>query len=231
MNRTFDNHFKKGCRTAFGIPGISLAASFFALGALFKNSGLNAMQSFLSTLIGFALPGQVVMAETLIVNGTLLNILIAVFLTNARLYPMTVNLVPVIRQKNRPRWHYYFLAHFIAVTSWVYMLSNYNKISKENRFSFFLGLGATLWVLSAIATVIGFYTAGIISKKVFVAIIFLNPIYFMCMIVSVLNKLHIILTVFLSIILAPILFLVTPDWSVLLAGVISGIVSYFFFIR
>jgi len=231
MNRTFDNHFKKGCRTALGIPGISLAASFFALGALFKNSGLNAMQSFLSTLIGFALPGQVVMAETLIVNGTLLNILIAVFLTNARLYPMTVNLVPVIRQKNRPRWHYYFLAHFIAVTSWVYMLSNYNKIRKENRFSFFLGLGATLWVLSTIATVIGFYTAGIISKKVFVAIIFLNPIYFMCMIVSVLNKLHIILTVFLSIILAPILFLVTPDWSVLLAGVISGIVSYFFFIR
>ncbi|MDH4443265.1 MAG: AzlC family ABC transporter permease [Candidatus Fonsibacter sp.] len=231
MNKTFDNHFKKGCRTALGIPGISLAASFFALGALFKNSGLNAMQSFLSTLIGFALPGQVVMAETLIVNGTLLNILIAVFLTNARLYPMTVNLVPVIRQKNRPRWHYYFLAHFIAVTSWVYMLSNYNKISKENRFSFFLGLGATLWVLSTISTVIGFYTAGIISKKIFVAIIFLNPIYFMCMIVSVLNKLHIILTVFLSIILAPILFLVTPDWSVLLAGVISGIISYFFFIR
>jgi len=231
MNRTFDNHFKKGCRTALGIPGISLAASFFALGALFKNSGLNAMQSFLSTLIGFALPGQLVMAETLIVNGTLLNILIAVFLTNARLYPMTVNLVPVIRQNNRPRWHYYFLAHFIAVTSWVYMLSNYNKINKENRFSFFLGLGVTLWVLSTIATVIGFYTAGIISKKVFVAIIFLNPIYFMCMIVSVLNKLHIILTVFLSIILAPILFLVTPDWSVLLAGVISGIISYFFFIR
>jgi predicted branched-subunit amino acid permease len=231
MNKTFDNHFKKGCRTALGIPGISLAASFFALGALFKNSGLNAMQSFLSTLIGFALPGQVVMAETLIVNGTLLNILIAVFLTNARLYPMTVNLVPVIRQNNRPRWHYYFLAHFIAVTSWVYMLSNYNKINKENRFSFFLGLGVTLWVLSTIATVIGFYTAGIISKKVFVAIIFLNPIYFMCMIVSVLNKLHIILTVFLSIILAPILFLVTPDWSVLLAGVISGIISYFFFIR
>lgn len=231
MNKTFNQHFRQGCIVGMGIPGISLAASFFALGALFKNSGLNAMQSFLSTLIGFALPGQLVMAETLIVNGTLLNILIAVFLTNARLYPMTVNLVPVIRQKNRPRWHYYFLAHFIAVTSWVYMLSNYNKISKENRFSFFLGLGVTLWVLSTISTVIGFYTADIISKKVFVAVIFLNPIYFMCMIVSVLNKLHIILTVFLSIILAPILFLVTPDWSVLLAGVISGIISYFFFIR
>ena len=231
MNKTFDNNFKNGCLTALGIPGISLAASFFALGALFKNSGMNVTQSFLSTLIGFALPGQVVMAETLIVNGTLLNILIAVFLTNARLYPMTVNLVPVIRQKNRPRWHYYFLAHFIAVTSWVYMLTNYEKITKESRFSFFLGLGSTLWILSTIATLIGFFTAGIISKKIFVAVIFLNPVYFMCMIVSVLNKPYIIATVFLSVILAPILFLFTPDWSVLLAGTISAIISYFFFIR
>ncbi len=231
MIKTFDNNFKSGCLAGFGIPGISLAASFFALGALFKNTGLNVTQSFLSTLIGFALPGQVVMAETLIVNGTLLNILIAVFLTNARLYPMTVNLVPVIRQKNRPRWHYYFLAHFIAVTSWVYMLSNYNRITKENRFNFFLGLGSTLWILSTISTVIGFFSAEIISKEIFVAVIFLNPIYFMCMIVSVLNKPHIVLTVFLSAILAPILFLLTPDWSVLFAGIIGGSISYWFFIR
>jgi predicted branched-subunit amino acid permease len=111
------------------------------------------------------------------------------------------------------------------------MLSNYDKITKENRFSFFLGLGSTLWILSTLATVIGFYAAGILSAKVFVALIFLNPIYFMCMIVSVLNKSHIVATVFLSVILAPILFLVTPDWSVLLAGIISGIISYFIFIR
>ena len=231
MIKTFDYNFKRGCLAGFGIPGISLAASFFALGALFKNTGLNVTQSFLSTLIGFALPGQVVMAETLIVNGSLLNILIAVFLTNARLYPMTVNLVPVIMQKNRPRWHYYFLAHFIAVTSWVYMLSNYNRITKENRFNFFLGLGSTLWILSTISTVIGFFSAEIISKEIFVAVIFLNPIYFMCMIVSVLNKPHIVLTVFLSAILAPILFLLTPDWSVLFAGIIGGSISYWFFIR
>ena len=61
--------------------------------------------------------------------------------------------------------------------------------------------------------------------------IFLNPIYFMCMIVSVLNKPHIVLTVFLSAILAPILFLLTPDWSVLFAGIIGGSISYWFFIR
>jgi predicted branched-subunit amino acid permease len=90
---------------------------------------------------------------------------------------------------------------------------------------------STLWIGSTISTVIGFYAAGIISPKVFIAVIFLNPIYFMCMIVSVLNKPHIVATVFLSAILAPFFFLLTPDWSVLLAGTISGVISYFFFNR
>ena len=44
MIKTFDNNFKRGCLAGFGIPGISLAASFFALGALFKNTGLNVTQ-------------------------------------------------------------------------------------------------------------------------------------------------------------------------------------------
>ena len=148
MRKTFNQHFRQGCIVGMGIPGISLAASFFALGALFKNTGLNATQSFLSTLISFALPGQVVMAETLIVQGTFLNIFLSVYLTNARLYPMTINLIPVIREQNRPRWHYYVVAHFIAVTSWVHMLNNYKTIEKENRFSFFFGLSATLWIMS-----------------------------------------------------------------------------------
>jgi predicted branched-subunit amino acid permease len=228
---TFNQHFKQGCIAGAGIPGISLAASFFALGALFKNAGLNATQSFLSTLISFALPGQVVMAETVIVHGTFLNIFLSVYLTNARLYPMTINLIPVIREQARPKWHYYLISHLIAVTSWVHMLNNYKTIDKGNRFSFFLGLSATLWILSTIATVIGFYAAGVLSKNIFIAVIYLNPIYFMCMIVAGLNKSHIILTVILSVILSPLLFLVTPSWSVLISGLASGIISYLIFIR
>ena len=98
MKLTFNQHFKQGCIAGAGIPGISLSASFFALGALFKNAGLDVTQSFLSTLINFALPGQMVMAETVIVHGTFLNIFLSVYLTNARLYPMTINLIPVISQ-------------------------------------------------------------------------------------------------------------------------------------
>jgi predicted branched-subunit amino acid permease len=231
MITTFNQNFKNGCLVGIGIPGISLAASFFALGALFKNTGLNAFQSFLSTLISFALPGQVVMAETLIVHGTFLNIFLSVYLTNARLYPMTLNLIPIIREQNRPKWHYLLVSHFIAVTSWVHMLNNYKTIKEGDRFSFYFGLGLVLWVMSTISTVVGFYTAGIISKNLFIAIIYLNPIYFMCMIVIGLNKKYIVSTVVLSVILSPLLFILTPSWSVLIAGLASGIISYVVFIK
>jgi len=124
-----------------------------------------------------------------------------------------------------------FTAFLIAVMLFNACKTPQKTIEKENRFSFFLGLSATLWIMSTITTVVGFYTAGVISKNIFIAIIYLNPIYFMCMIVAGLNKNYIILTVVLSVILSPILYLVTPSWSVLVAGLIAGITSYLIFIR
>ena len=45
-------------------PAIALGASFIAIGALLKNIGFNIQQSILSTVLTYALPGQLVMAES-----------------------------------------------------------------------------------------------------------------------------------------------------------------------
>ena len=52
----------KGSRS----PAIPLAACFVALGALFKDAGFNIQQSAASSLFTYALPGQLVMAESLL---------------------------------------------------------------------------------------------------------------------------------------------------------------------
>jgi predicted branched-subunit amino acid permease len=76
----------------FKSPAIPLAACFVALGALLKDAGFNLQQSAASSLFTYALPGQLVMAESLLVGASLVNIFIAVWLVNFRLYPMTVSL-------------------------------------------------------------------------------------------------------------------------------------------
>ena len=90
----------KGSRS----PAIPLAACFIALGALLKDAGFNLQQSVASSLFTYALPGQLVMAESLLVGASLLNIFLAVWFVNARLYPMTVSLFALMMHKNQPRW-------------------------------------------------------------------------------------------------------------------------------
>ena len=96
-----------------------------------KNLGFNIQESIFSTMLTYALPGSLVMAESLLVGASLLNIFLAVWFVNARLYPMTVSLFPLMMHKNQPKWKYYFSCHFIAVSAWLIMKSNYKDIEKR----------------------------------------------------------------------------------------------------
>ena len=117
----------------FDSPAIALGASFVAVGALLKDIGFNLEQSIFSTFLTYALPGSLVMAESFIVGASLINIFLAVWLVNARLYPMTVSLMPLLQHKSQPRWKYYLSCHFIAVSAWLIMKSNYKSIDKKYR--------------------------------------------------------------------------------------------------
>ena len=90
--------FFKGflCIKRFDSPAIALSASFIAIGALLKNLGFTLQESIFSTLLTYAQPGSLVMAESMFVGASLINIFLAVWLVNARLYPMTVSLLSLI---------------------------------------------------------------------------------------------------------------------------------------
>ena len=75
-------------------------------------------------------------------------IFFAVLLTNARLFPMTMYLIPILKNNKDSQFKYYFISHLIAVTAWVNMLNIYNRIDKYNRVKYFLGLGGSLWIIS-----------------------------------------------------------------------------------
>ena len=74
-HKTFFQGLKslKGSRS----PAIPLGACFIALGALLKDAGFNLQQSAASSLFTYALPGQLVMAESLLVGASIVNIFIA----------------------------------------------------------------------------------------------------------------------------------------------------------
>ena len=98
-------------------PAIALGCCFIAIGALLKNLGFNIQESIFSTMLTYALPGSLVMAESLLVGASLLNIFLAVWFVNARLYPMTVSLFPLMMHKDQPRVEILFLMSFYCSVS------------------------------------------------------------------------------------------------------------------
>ena len=207
-------------------PAIALACCFVAIGALLKNVGFNIQESVLSTLLIYALPGSLVMAESILIGASLLSIFIAVWFVNARLYPMAVSLFPLMMDDSQPKWKYYLSCHFIAVSAWLIMKSNYEEVEKKNRVDFWIGIGTATWSVSVLATILGFYLADYLNKDMLMGLAILNPIYFTCMMVGAMKTLQITLSVSLGAILGPIFYFFSPEWSILLGGLIAGSIAY-----
>jgi predicted branched-subunit amino acid permease len=54
----------------------------------------------------------------------------------------------------------------------------------------------------------------------------LNPIYFLCMMVGASKTIQVSLSVILGLVLGPIFYFLTPEWSILLGGLTGGTIAY-----
>ena len=207
-------------------PAIALGCCFIAIGALLKNIGFNIQESIFSTMLIYALPGSLVMAESILVGASLVSIFIAVWFVNARLYPMAVSLFPLMMDENQPKWKYYLSCHFIAVSAWLIMKSNYETIEKKDRVDFWIGIGSATWSVAVLSTIIGFYLSDYLNKDMLMGLAILNPIYFTCMMVGAMKTIQITLSVSLGAILGPVFYFFSPEWSILLGGLIAGSIAF-----
>jgi predicted branched-subunit amino acid permease len=167
------------------------------------------------------------MAESLLVGASLLNIFLAVWLVNARLYPMTVSLMPLLMHKSQPRWKYYLSCHFIAVSAWLIMKSRYQSVEKKHRIDFWIGIGTATWSVAILGTLIGFLSADFLNKDMMIGLAIVNPVYFMCMMVGAMKTIQVSLSVILGAILGPLFFFISPEWSILYGGFSAGTIAFF----
>ena len=207
-------------------PALALAASFIAIGALLKNVGFSLQESIFSTLFTYALPGSLVMAETLLIGGSLLNIFIAVWLVNARLYPMTVSLMPLLIHKDQPKWKYYLSCHFVAVSSWLIVKDKYLKLEKINRIDFWFGIGSATLAIAILSTIIGFFASDYLNKNIMIGLAIVNPIYFICMMIDSMKTIQVKISIISGSILGPIFYNLSQEWCILFGGFIAGTIAY-----
>ena len=210
-----------------GVPAIMLGSSFLGFGALVRESGLSIWHGVLSAALGWALPGQVAMVELYAAGASLLAILAAVALSNARLLPMTVAIMPLLRAPGVPRWIYYLVSHFVAVTGWAAAMRTCPLLPVEQRLPYFTGFVLVIWSVSIAAAGFGFVLAGQVPPAVSLGLVFINPIYFMLVFAAEFRQRARFLALLLGAVAGPLLYPIATDWSLLLTGVLAGSLAYF----
>ena len=214
------------CVKRLDSPAIALGCCFVAIGALLKNIGFNIQESIFSTLLTYALPGSLIMAESLLIGASLVNIFLAVWLVNTRLYPMTISLMPLLMHKSQPRWKYYLSCHFIAVSAWLIMKSKYKSVKRKYRIDFWIGIGTATWLIAIVGTIIGFLSSDYLNKNMMIGLSIVNPIYFICMLIGAMKTIQVSLSVILGAILGPLFFFISPEWSILFGGFTAGTIAF-----
>lgn len=220
--------FLKGLKANVGVrsPAIPLAACFIALGALLKDAGLNLQQSTASSFFTYALPGQLVMAESLVLGASLVNIFIAVWLVNFRLYPMTVSLFPILKHESQSKWKYYLSCHFLAISSWLIAKDLCKKVNIKYRLDFWIGVGFGTWSTAVIMTVAGYSLNDYLNKDMMIGLAIVNPVYFICMMIGAMKNLSMNIAIIGGIILGPIIYLFSAEWAILITGIVVGTIAF-----
>jgi predicted branched-subunit amino acid permease len=209
-------------------PGLVLLASAMGFGALARDSGFDLGHAVFLSAAVYALPGQVLLVDQFARGTGLLAAAFAVSLTGIRLFPMTVTLIPLVKDERSPRWLSVLAAHFVAVTAWVEAHRRLLPLPRRLRLFHFLGLGSALLCSTTLGTALGHLLAGSVSVALAAAFLFMTPLYFLCSLVATSRTGADRLAVALGLMLGPPLFLLLPGFDLLAAGLIGGTIAYTF---
>lgn len=223
---THTRAFAHGFRDGLSVPGFVLISSFLGFGALIRQSEFTLFQGLLSTATGWALPAQIAMVELYTAGASFLVIALAVALTNVRLLPMTVVLMPILRSRSTPRWVPYVVVHWLAITGWAQALRVCPELPRPVRISYFMGFSMVLWPGAMLGTMLGYYLAGSVPLAISLGLVFLNPIYFMLVFASDLRIKTRVWALCLGAVLGPVLHLYLPDMSLLVTGLVAGSLAF-----
>jgi len=211
---------------AAGIPAMVLAAGYIGFGALAAGHGLSLVGTLLSTLLVWALPAQLIIVEMHTLGAPFFAVLLTAVLSGARFLPMTVILMPLLREARGRALHEYAAAHFISMSGWAWAMARFPAMPAAQRLGYFFGFTSTLLASASASTVLGYVAGDLLPPTAKLAFIFMSPMYFLLLLAGGANDARGYLAIVLGAVAGPLAYFVAPQWSVLVAGLAGGTLAY-----
>ena len=216
----------QGAREAAGVPAAVLAAGYMGFGALAAGNGLPLAYAVASTLAIWALPGQLMLVEAATLDATFVAIVLTVALSSARFLPMTLVLMPLMRDARHRDWHYYCAAQVLSLTGWTAAMVRLPDLERGERLAWLYGFALVCLGASALATAAGYLVADLLTPLARAGLVFMAPMYYLLILLGGIRDRSVAVALACGATLGPLTHLVTPQWSVLAGGLIGGTLAW-----
>lgn len=222
--------YRRAAKDALGFPSVMLLASMTGFGSLAKESGLTLGMALSSTAGIWGLPGQVALVEMHAAGVSALFVILAVSLANARFLPMAVSFIPLMRDGVKRFGWMFALVQLLSINSWAAGLRSFPEIEVHLRARYYVLFALICMSAGLVGTTIGYYGIGIMNRAASLGLIFLNPLFFAVLLAGS-HARPAIIAMLIGIPLGPILHLLSPDWGLLVTGLLGGTLAFLIHIR
>jgi predicted branched-subunit amino acid permease len=203
-----------------------LVAGFLGFGALAAAQQIPLGVAVASTAVIWALPGQIVFVEMHSLGAPLAALVIAVMVSSARFLPMTMMLMPEMRDERHRAWKYYLAAQLLSLSGWTMAVVRFPQMPRAQRLSWWYGFTLVLMLVSALSTALGYLGADRLPPLARLALVFMVPMYYLLILTGAVQTRGAALGLACGAIAGPLAYLASPEWSVPLAGVAGGSAAY-----
>lgn len=215
-------------RQAVGPPSVIVMTSMMGFGSLAADGGITLLTALSASALVWGLPGQVAMAELWASGAGLIAVVLAASLANARFMPMAMSLFPLMRGATRHRASFYLLAQLLSVNTWAACQQAFPAIPPPLRVVYYTAFATTILVAGQIGTGLGYFAVAALPKPVTLGLIFLNPCYFALLFAGTRTRPY-IAALLMGAFFGPMIYAITPEWSLLLTGFAAGSAAFFLF--
>lgn len=222
---------RAGAREALGVPAAVLGAGFLGYGSLAADAGYPVWLTLAATFAIWALPGQLVLMEMQAAGAALVATMLAVSLSAARFFPMTLTLMPLMRRGGSTRrlWQFLLVAQLVSMTTWAVAIRRFEDRDLEDleaRWQYFIGFSTVCIGSAALCAVIGQLLIGALPPLARFGLALLTPLYFFVTLVGEARSKSSISALICGAGVALALHAVAPGWSLLGAGLIGGSAAF-----
>ncbi len=213
--------FHRGLRESATMTAIVLGITMAGFGALAWSNDIGLLLTFLSTALIWALPGQLVLVESITRSVPLYAVVIGVGVANARFAPMCMAIAPHLIRLDAGLLKRAGIAQMMTATTWLAAMRNFPTMRDEEKVPYFTGFASANFIGCLIGTYIGYAFARSMPEEIVLGLVFLTPTFFTMQFACVKDRLSAI-AIFCGVAIGPFLISSVPVWGLTLAGVLGG---------